>query len=555
MPGLGFAAGAAEGINDSSNIAYKQALIAQQRQQMAMQREQQLREQEGRKDIGQTLAGMYPEFAQAPNPGQSSAPPPVQPQGQALMGGGGQPILPGAGVPGAAAGPMAPPMQQPRQMPPQAQPQGMPQGGSAAPPQAGGFNFNNIPRPGAGDNPNNAGPAPTDAIPPYQTVQPPEPQAQPQGGSAAPPPVEQKTPDLSNAFSPQHLVQVMQKQGIPQERWAGVIGGMQPLFKEVTEEQQRHLEYEKTKASEAHQRYMELLGVRRADQADAREDRMQSALVNTMRHQGVTEGQGAQRIGQGDKRITDSEKKNDPNAILATFFPTEESKRSMVAQIVAGKDPIKLVPYSKDRTAIIGQLNALASESIAKTEEISPEEAGKVLVLRQMDQHAAAASLTSNAKQIAVTEPMVQTLDYNLEQAKLYIKEAAPTESQWLNHKINELKKATTSQPKLRELAFQIEAIQDESARILKSNPNMTGVSSDSAKEDLKKIISGDIPVADALAVAERIRTDGEKRLEFLKGQGSKIIDRHIGKGYKENLNPGAGSATTIPDGWTIKEK
>jgi hypothetical protein len=61
--------------------------------------------------------------------------------------------------------------------------------------------------------------------------------------------------------------------------------------------------------------------------------------------------------------------------------------------------------------------------------------------------------------------------------------------------------------------------------------------------------------VADALAVAERIRTDGEKRLEFLKGQGSKIIDRHIGKGYKENLNPGAGSATTIPDGWTIKEK
>jgi hypothetical protein len=381
MPGLGFAAGAAEGINDSSNIAYKQALMAQQRQQMAMEREKQLREQEGRKDIGQTLAGMYPEFSPAPNPGQSSAPPPVQAQG----GGGGQP-----GVPGAAAGPMMPP----RPMQPQPQPQG--QGGP--PMQAGGPPINmNFPRPGPGDNPNNAGPAPTDAIPPYQTVKPPEPQAQPDLMSAAAPPgVEKQTPDLSNAFSPQHLVAVMQKQGIPQERWAGVIGGMAPLFKEVSDEQQKHLEYEKSKASEAHQRYMELLGNRHADQADAREDRMQSALLNTVRHQGVTETQGDKRVEQGADRIKLLQSKG-----AAVQFSSDELDAG-AGSLMEGQDPRVTMPglSGAAATELRRQSRARAVE-IYKARGVEPFEAGQLLARKSIEYSATKTAVGATAKRAA----------------------------------------------------------------------------------------------------------------------------------------------------------
>jgi hypothetical protein len=414
-------------------------------------------------------------------------------------------------------------------MQPQPQPQG--QGGPAAPP----INMN-FPRPGPGDNPNNAGPAPTDVIPPYQTVKPPEPQAQPNPMSAlAPPGVEKQTPDLSNAFSPQHLVAVMQKQGIPQERWAGVIGGMDHLFKEVSDEQQRHLEYEKSKASEAHQRYMELLGNRRADQADAREDRMQSVFLNTVRHQGVTET-------QGDKKLTDAEEKEKfkrQQKLSESTFDPEQLKS--VGSIIKTGVPLNIaVPGYGDNA--VKKRTAGQMEAIRQIREDNPgmsaEQAGVEYANKTIEYSSGKASSGQLTKMLGATKQAVGQLDFNIDKAREEIKKLPSSD---LSPAINAIARGVekwTGDPAYASTYFYMHAVAMESARILAGGQASIAQLNASAAEEAKKWISMGMTTPAMLEeVGKAMKAEGQNRIETF---NVAIGGQKLGQKAGDSKPPGA---------------
>jgi hypothetical protein len=95
------------------------------------------------------------------------------------------------------------------------------------------------------------------------------------------------------------------------------------------------------------------------------------------------------------------------------------------------------------------------------------------------------------------------------------------------------------------ELKSVLTAFQTETSRIL-SNPNMTGVVSDSARHEVQNMAPDNMSVAQAQRVIKRIFTEMDLRKNFLESTLSGAIDRTVVGGSPNGPVPKPNSQPTV---------
>ena len=470
MPGLGFAAGFADQMNQNVTNDEKRQQMAYQKLLMEKARSDQARELAANQYAGNALGGMMqgpPPLpgAQAPPPGQSSAPP------QQMQG----PPQQMQGPPPKPPAPMN--MNFPNATPDLTK--GMQTGPQTAPPQPPGL----------------AAPQPQEAPP---QVQQPE-----QGG-------------MSSKFTVENLIQTLKSQGVPEEHYAGVVQKLSPLFNEVNQEQARHLQYEKEKAAEAKALVQQKL-------MEQKEDRMERHNAAMEKHAINMEGLGQQRIGQGQQRIDKvaggsisgvadpNVADNAPQKSLAGWSK-DGYEIAVKRTILEGTSTLSR--YSKDQKALID--NGIAE--VAKGANMTPQE----LLSQAPERKAKALALNQTEKDLSMITPFKEMLDLNGTIAAQLAHNVMKTDSKLANTAINKLSSNVTNNPDLAEFLAQIEVVQAEANRVI-NNPRLVGTLSFEAKKEMNAILDGSMTLESTERVINRLKKDGDNRINKMADQTQKL--------------------------------
>ena len=490
MPGLGFAAGFADQMNQNvtndekrAQMAYQKRLLEKAQRDQEIQAEERARELATNQYVGKALGGMAqgppPIFngPTPPPPGQSSAAPPPQMQGPPPQMQGPPPQTQGGRPPVPPGGPPIN-MNFPNATPDLTK--GMQTGPGTAPPQP-----------------------PQLSAPPQSQGAPPQVQQPEQGG-------------MSDKFTVQNLVQTLKNQGVPEEYYPAVVQKLAPLFNEVNQEQARHLQYEKEKAAEAKALVQQKL-------MEAKEDRMERHNQAMERHALSMEGLGQQRIAQGQQRID----KTGAGAITGVADPNVADNLPQKALAGWSKDGYDIAVkrtilegtstlsrYSKEQKALID--NGIAD--VAKDVNMTPQQ----LLSQAPERKAKALALNQTEKDISMLTPFKEMLDTNGDIAIQLARNVMKTDSKLANTAINKLSSNVTNNPDLAEFLAQIEVVQAEANRVI-NNPRLVGTLSFEAKKEMNAILDGSMTLDSTERVINRLKKDGDNRINKMADQTAKL--------------------------------
>jgi hypothetical protein len=126
-----------------------------------------------------------------------------------------------------------------------------------------------------------------------------------------------------------------------------------------------------------------------------------------------------------------------------------------------------------------------------------------------------AGALMQNSKDLAAIRPYKEMLDTNIDIAIDLGRKVIKSDSAKANRSLNWIKQNAGDHPDTAEYLAQINFVQTEAARVL-SNPRLVGQLSDSARHEMQDVVSGNMPLNSSERVLNRIKKDGENRVNAL---------------------------------------
>jgi hypothetical protein len=178
--------------------------------------------------------------------------------------------------------------------------------------------------------------------------------------------------------------------------------------------------------------------------------------------------------------------------------------------------------------AVDERVPAMASELNLTAADIGTNKAVRV---------ATQAGLNQITKDITTLKPYVDMLDQNSDILKTLSTKAIATNSALANKPINWLRQNATDNPDVAEYLAQVEIVKNEATRVI-SNPRLVGQMTDTARQEIESIINGSMPLNATARVLDRIKNDGERRINTM-------LDQQKGlQGKLKEMFPGGASAT-----------
>ena len=150
------------------------------------------------------------------------------------------------------------------------------------------------------------------------------------------------------------------------------------------------------------------------------------------------------------------------------------------------------------------------------------------------DQAAASANKTALAaiqKDLTAIRPYKEMLDKNADIAITLAGKVLKSNAALVNKPITWIAQNLTNSPDVAELMAQNHFVTTEAARVL-SNPRLVGQMTDTAVRDMQSVINGNAPLGSYVRVLERIKMDGNNRVDAMQKERDKL----------------AGSFTTTPE-------
>jgi len=144
-----------------------------------------------------------------------------------------------------------------------------------------------------------------------------------------------------------------------------------------------------------------------------------------------------------------------------------------------------------------------------------PDSTGTDMVVNTVTYKANSMGLNALTKDITAITPYKVMLDKNADIAIELAKKINKTNPTFANKTINWLGQNITGDADVAEYLAQVKILQTESARVL-NNPRLVGQLTDTAQAEMQKIINGDLPLASTVRVIERIKSDGNNRVNSM---------------------------------------
>ena len=215
---------------------------------------------------------------------------------------------------------------------------------------------------------------------------------------------------------------------------------------------------------------------------------------------------------------------------------------------VPATEKVNLVPEAVDRWARVlhetGTIASLGRASKADREaifnresQLFPSSAGDNIVVNQMAYKANSAGLTAITKDLTAIKPYKDMLDKNADIAINLAKKVLKTNSSLANKTLNWAGQHLTDYPDLAEYMAQMRILTTESARVL-NNPRLVGQLTDSARQEMEQIVSGDMPIHSTIRVIQRIKQDGENRIGAMQNAQQDLLSKYGNKNNTSSNDP-----------------
>jgi len=168
------------------------------------------------------------------------------------------------------------------------------------------------------------------------------------------------------------------------------------------------------------------------------------------------------------------------------------------------------------RAQFANELNKVAREL-----KMTPEE----LATRGRENKSKFVALSSVEKDLAALTPYKEMLDINIDVAINLGKKVADdkTNAAYLNRPLLWVKNNLSNKPDIAEYLAQMHFVEVESARVL-TNPRLVGQLTDSAIADMKSVVSGNMTLDSSERVLNRIKADGNNRINAMRMQRERTI-------------------------------
>lgn len=141
-----------------------------------------------------------------------------------------------------------------------------------------------------------------------------------------------------------------------------------------------------------------------------------------------------------------------------------------------------------------------------------PTSTGGDMVVNRVVYKANSMGLNALTKDIVAITPYKDMLDKNVDIAIDLSKKVVMSDSKLANKSLNWLKQNVGDNPDAAEYLAQMRFVQTEAARVL-NNPRLVGQLTDTARQEMEQVVSGDMPLGASTRVLQRIKKDGENRV------------------------------------------
>ena len=166
------------------------------------------------------------------------------------------------------------------------------------------------------------------------------------------------------------------------------------------------------------------------------------------------------------------------------------------------------------------------------------------------DQAAASANKTALAaiqKDLTAIRPYKEMLDKNADIAIDLAKKVLKSDAALINKPITWIAQNLTNSPDVAELMAQNHFVTTEAARVL-SNPRLVGQMTDTAVRDMQSVINGNAPLGSYVRVLERIKMDGNNRVDAMQKERDKLAGS-FAPDQAAPADSGRGARKTVPFG------
>lgn len=143
---------------------------------------------------------------------------------------------------------------------------------------------------------------------------------------------------------------------------------------------------------------------------------------------------------------------------------------------------------------------------------------------RQATFKANSTALTQLTKDLTAIAPYQAMLEKNADIAIDLAGRVIKTNAPLANRSINWIAENVSGDPMMAEYLAQIRIVQTEAARVL-NNPRLVGQLTDSARQEMEGVVSGNLTLAQTKSVLGRLKQDGQNRVNAMEEQSKKLRD------------------------------
>lgn len=207
-----------------------------------------------------------------------------------------------------------------------------------------------------------------------------------------------------------------------------------------------------------------------------------------------------------------------PSAMSGNAPITPETATRLAEQVLAG-DSTALTNLGRNQAAL-AQINNEVTRLAAQIGT-----SGSDITGRKAMTAANRTALIANTKDLIAITPFKEMLDKNADIAIDLGRKIADdkTNSAFINRPLLWVKNNLSDRPDIAEYLAQMHFVEVEAARVL-TQPRLVGQLTDQAISDIKSVLSGNMTIASTEAVLNRIKSDGNNRINAMKAAQARTL-------------------------------
>ncbi len=255
----------------------------------------------------------------------------------------------------------------------------------------------------------------------------------------------------------------------------------------------------------------------------------------------------------------DSENRRDARAKLAAGEPLSSDDKASLGSQAATGEPLNQIAsgYGKEAAKVKMLARGEAIRQISEETGLDPKGAGQELARRQAMYQADKASTTQLDKMLGATKQAVGQLDYNIKKAQADMAKLPSTNLSPILNALARGEQKWTGDPAYSALFFDMQAVANESARILNGGQGSVAQLSEGAREEAQKWANVGMTPDMFNAVAQNMLGEGQARLRtFQSAMEGQTPGRSQGAGQPAPDQGGgeaSGPTATGPNGEKVQ--